>query len=136
MYLIGSLWILYSVVETTCQRIIDTEPCDVPGRGRLRSLEVSPCSASPCQLSKGRNITLNFDYIFDQDSENVTISATIDVLGIQVPVPNLEPDLCLEALECPVRRNREYGGIISMPVSNMPVVSSIGELDNFRRKAS
>lgn len=45
-----------------------------------------------------------------QDSENVIVAATIDVLGMEVPVPNLEPDLCLKALQCPVRRVSIFRG--------------------------
>ncbi|KAH6933147.1 hypothetical protein HPB50_012498 [Hyalomma asiaticum] len=54
----------------------------------------------------------------DQDSDTATLDAEIKVLGIMVPIPGVEKDLCKAVIQCPVVKGSVYHATMYAHVSS------------------
>ncbi|KAH9377235.1 hypothetical protein HPB48_006960 [Haemaphysalis longicornis] len=46
--------------------------------------------------------------ITHQDSKRLRLEPTMNVLGLKLPVPGIERDLCKEAYPCPIVKGRRF----------------------------
>lgn len=70
--------------------------------GELSRLIATPCDEQPCQFEKGTNVNFSMNIIPSRDSNSATLDATFTVLGVKVPSPGINRNLCDQG-PCPLR---------------------------------
>ncbi|XP_069807010.1 NPC intracellular cholesterol transporter 2 [Dendropsophus ebraccatus] len=85
--------------------------CD---RGKLISVDVSPCPKQPCPLVRGSTYTINVTFT----SGEVTPSCSAVVYGLirdlPVPFPLPESDGCKSGISCPLQSGTTYTYLTKM----------------------
>ncbi|XP_066942758.1 NPC intracellular cholesterol transporter 2-like [Macrobrachium rosenbergii] len=70
------------------------------------SFSVEGCSSPPCTLVRGETYLISFQFTSSVNSETLTVAASANIGGIEVPWPGLDPDACkgVEGTEnpCPI----------------------------------
>ncbi|OQR72593.1 mite group 2 allergen Tyr p 2-like [Tropilaelaps mercedesae] len=112
--------IVFLAISAFGQQVVVPKKCAETGGGILKKLVVSPCTAEPCVMKKGRNATLTFEYIADQNSTTAVIDARVKAFGMKVPVPGIDTDLC-KIISCPVKEGATYTAQITVPVPKIPI---------------
>ncbi|XP_072285075.1 NPC intracellular cholesterol transporter 2 [Pyxicephalus adspersus] len=85
-------------------------------KGKLLTVDVSPCPKQPCPLVKGSTYTINVTFA----SNEVTPSCTAVVYGylskIPIPFPLPEADGCKSGVSCPLQSGTTYNYLTKLPI--------------------
>ncbi|KAJ5415018.1 hypothetical protein N7509_000116 [Penicillium cosmopolitanum] len=93
------------------------------GTGNITSVDVVPCSEEPCQLQKGKEAHITLRGVAKEAIQEGRIDTTMSVLGIQVPVPNVERDICKTVSKCPIMAEQPIVADLVVPVSPIAPVA-------------
>ncbi|XP_018494467.1 mite group 2 allergen Gly d 2.02-like [Galendromus occidentalis] len=89
---------------------------------KFMAVKVEPCTTNPCQLKKGSRVKFSFVFSADQDTDTATLDSRASILGINIPIPGVETNLCEKIIKCP---GQIVTGSFTLRVLNLPFSSSI-----------
>lgn len=90
--------------EVTSGRKIAFTDC---AAGEVHSVDVVPCDKEPCMFKKGTNVTMTAEGVSSKGAESGELSVTIELGGVEVPYPGIDPDIC-HKVKCPVVKGQHY----------------------------
>ncbi|XP_076464006.1 NPC intracellular cholesterol transporter 2-like [Babylonia areolata] len=70
--------------------------------GTIKSVDVTPCPAEPCQFKRTKTINVTVDYTANIDITKATTKVYGFILGAKVPFP--VPDDACQDMTCPVSK--------------------------------
>ncbi|XP_077532184.1 mite group 2 allergen-like Ixo r 2 [Haemaphysalis longicornis] len=112
-----TLLALFVAFAFACSERVGTyEYEDCGSTAKILSIKVEPCPSDPCVFLRGKDTKIHFSVIADQDSKGLRLEPTMNVLGLKLPVPGIERDLCKEAYPCPIVKGRRYDGTMTVRV--------------------
>ncbi|KAJ9580101.1 hypothetical protein L9F63_004243, partial [Diploptera punctata] len=88
--------------------------------GKLVGVTISTCksTAPACTLYRGKNSTLNIDFIPEKSSSSVKAIAHGKYSGLDIPWPLDQPDACKNSgLVCPLQPGKTYRYSLTFPIS-------------------
>lgn len=77
------------------------------GGSRVLSIDVNPCETEPCMWKKREVAHMTAVVISSVDSKGGNLTVTVDLDGLEVEYPGIEPDIC-KKVQCPIRKGRIY----------------------------
>lgn len=77
------------------------------GGSRVLSIDVTPCETEPCMWKKREVAHMSAVVISSVDSNGGILQVTVDLDGLEVEYPGIEPDIC-KKVQCPIRKGRIY----------------------------
>ncbi|RWS23248.1 group 2 allergen Ale o 2-like protein, partial [Leptotrombidium deliense] len=99
--------------------------CSFVGNGEVKSVDVVPCSSDPCEFTKGEKVQMTAVIIANQNSNHANISVTVEVEGIPIKFPGIDPDGC-KSVKCPLVEGQKYTFKTEIDVQSwMPAVSDM-----------
>lgn len=104
---------------TSCRKIAFTD-C---GNGEVHSVDIEPCDKEPCLFKKGTTVTVIAEGTASKGAEGGEVLVTVDLGGVEVPYPGIEPDIC-KYVQCPVKQGNDYRIVYKLLVEDyFPEVS-------------
>lgn len=101
------------VITLAVARNINFETCE----GIVQSVDVSPCSADPCEIPKGDSVDITVRCISNVNAEKLRLSVYAEIAGIEVPYPGMKRDACKgKNLTCPIIQGQEIKFVQRFPV--------------------
>lgn len=85
-------------------------------KGKLLTVDVTPCPKQPCPLVKGGTYTINVTFSSNEVTANCTAVVHGVVLGVPVPFPLPEANGCKSGVSCPLRAGATYTYLTKMPI--------------------
>ncbi|XP_040190456.1 NPC intracellular cholesterol transporter 2-like isoform X2 [Rana temporaria] len=85
-------------------------------KGRLLTVDMSPCPKKPCRLVRGRTFTVNVTFTSGEVTPYCKASAYGLVLGIGLPIPLPEADGCKSGVVCPLKEGATYNYLSELPI--------------------
>ncbi|KAL4807212.1 immunoglobulin E-set [Aspergillus unguis] len=92
---------------------------DCGGSGKINELIATPCTQEPCEFKKGTTVHYTINITPSTDSDSATLDATVSVLGLQVPLPNVNRNLCDQG-PCPLQAGVPAVFNIDIPLGPSP----------------
>ncbi|XP_073442941.1 NPC intracellular cholesterol transporter 2 isoform X1 [Dendrobates tinctorius] len=90
--------------------------CD---RGKLISVDVSPCPKQPCPLVRGSSYSINVTFISDEVTPSCSAIVHGIIEGLPVPFPLPESDGCKSGIACPLKNGATYTYLTKMDIKPM-----------------
>ncbi|OON15933.1 hypothetical protein X801_08258, partial [Opisthorchis viverrini] len=73
------------------------------------SVKLTPCDGHPCSLIKGKNATIDIDFLAEKDIEPGNASVHGKIGEVYTPLPLPAGDMCQNlAPSCPVQAGKNY----------------------------
>ncbi|XP_077869556.1 NPC intracellular cholesterol transporter 2-like, partial [Saccoglossus kowalevskii] len=81
-----------------------------PGKGAIKSVDIRPCTAEPCKLKRGTDITMVVIFVAGGNATKATSVVHGIIGGVPIPFPLPHPDACTGAspLPCPLSAGTQY----------------------------
>ncbi|KAK7065289.1 hypothetical protein SK128_017860 [Halocaridina rubra] len=92
-----SVFILLGLVASSYATLF----LDCGSQGTDVTMDVEGCTEPPCILERGSSYLVNFKYTSSVNTDSLTISATANIGGINVPWPDLDPNACAQLENSP-----------------------------------
>jgi len=93
-----------AVASVSC-KVIQFENCG--DTTSVKTVDVVPCDVEPCTFKKGTVATMTASGVFPADAPSGTLKVTVDLGGVEVEYPGIEPDIC-KKVTCPVKKGQEF----------------------------
>nr|AUF42067.1 group 2 allergen Sui p 2 [Suidasia pontifica] len=77
------------------------------GHGEVKKLLVSDCSGDYCIIHKGKKLSMEADFVANQDSPTAVIKISAKVNGVELQVPGIETNGC-HHMKCPLVKGQSY----------------------------
>ncbi|XP_040188876.1 NPC intracellular cholesterol transporter 2 [Rana temporaria] len=85
-------------------------------KGKLLTVDVSPCPKQPCPLVKGSSYTINVTFASGEASPTCKAVVYGYLLGVPIPFPLPESDGCKSGIACPLNEGTTYTYITKLPI--------------------
>ncbi|XP_075470842.1 LOW QUALITY PROTEIN: NPC intracellular cholesterol transporter 2 [Ascaphus truei] len=85
-------------------------------KGKLLSVDVSPCPKQPCPLMRGSTYTINVTFSSGEDSTSSNALVYGILAGVPIPFHIPESDGCKSGISCPIKSGQMYTYITKMPI--------------------
>ncbi|XP_068110629.1 NPC intracellular cholesterol transporter 2 [Hyperolius riggenbachi] len=85
-------------------------------KGKLLTVDVSPCPSQPCPLVRGQTYTINVTFTSGEVTPKCTAVVYGVVAGVPIPFPLPESDGCKSGLSCPLQEGTTYTYLSKMPI--------------------
>ncbi|KAG9481671.1 NPC intracellular cholesterol transporter 2 [Eleutherodactylus coqui] len=85
-------------------------------RGKLLSVDVSPCPKQPCPLVRGSSYTINVTFSSGEVTPNCSAVVHGRIAGIPVPFPLPQSDGCKSGISCPLKSGEIYTYLTKMNI--------------------
>merc|ERR1712150_213501 len=93
--------VLLTILALGCAKMVTFKDCGSVG-GKINSVDLSPCTTEPCQLTGGNNYSASVNFTSNEGSNAVTTKVYGIIAGVPVPFP-VPSDACNNHnLKCPV----------------------------------
>lgn len=105
-----TIFAIVSLALVSCNvfaKEIKFEECDGT-KDIVQTVDVEPCTAEPCVFKKGEKVKLRATVKAKERVEAATLKVNIEMEGIEVEYPDIEPDVC-KKVKCPV----EAGSVVT-----------------------
>ncbi|XP_078000483.1 NPC intracellular cholesterol transporter 2-like [Glandiceps talaboti] len=111
---------LVAIATVESKRIVNLKDCasGPPGKGAIKSLDLTPCVAEPCKFKKGINATVTVDFIAGENATAAKGAVTGIIADVPVPFPLPHPNACGESLKCPLSEGVAYRYVAILPVKD------------------
>ncbi|XP_078000909.1 NPC intracellular cholesterol transporter 2-like [Glandiceps talaboti] len=79
-----------------------------PAKGAIKTVDIEPCTAEPCPLKKGTNVSVSV--VFNA-GENATVATGVVhglIADVPVPFPLPHPEACGSSFNCPLQAGTMY----------------------------
>ncbi|KAL5463558.1 hypothetical protein EMCRGX_G032463 [Ephydatia muelleri] len=94
----------------------------------INNVEVEGCSASPCQLPKGTNVSVAITFTPKQAFTDLINKLYGLIAGVAVPFPLPEADACKLGVTCPMAVGTQYVETVALYIDPAwPSIQVIGE---------
>lgn len=70
--------------------------------GSMQAVRISGCTTPPCPLIRGRNVTIEVDFIANEASQSCRAAVKGRIAGFNVPYPIHNTDGCTSNVQCPI----------------------------------
>ena len=104
MLFLPSLFLTAFIASASCMKLINFTDCY---HGEVKAIDVIPCDTEPCMFKKNTTVTLKVSGTPSRDAESGQIKLFVDLNGVPVEFPGIEPDIC-KHVECPVKSGKSY----------------------------
>ncbi|XP_064602970.1 NPC intracellular cholesterol transporter 2-like [Liolophura sinensis] len=96
-------------------------------KGKINSVDLSPCPSEPCYLKKGTNVSLTVKFTSNEAAPKLTTVVHGILAGVPVPFPVPNPDGCTNSgITCPIANGQTYSYTAILPVlSSYPSVKVV-----------
>ncbi|XP_077507508.1 mite group 2 allergen-like Ixo r 2 [Amblyomma americanum] len=102
---------------------------DCGSKAKILAVRIEPCDSDPCIFKRGSKSTVQFSIVADQNSQEAKLGGKFKKIGIWLPIPGLESNLCKKVLPCPIVKGRKYDGIIKVSIPSwLPSIKTTFEL--------
>ncbi|XP_052890896.1 uncharacterized protein LOC128299083 [Anopheles moucheti] len=115
------------VASGSLTEALTTHPCS-NGRPHARNVQISGCTAMPCNLVRGSDVSMVVDWTAPHPAQTLSYRVVATALGITAPY-ELPPDRAaacnwLTGSACPISQGEDIVSTLSMPVLPIyPLVS-------------
>ncbi|KAK7065290.1 hypothetical protein SK128_017861 [Halocaridina rubra] len=80
-------------------------------------MDVEDCPTPPCILERGRSYLVNINFTSSVDTDTLTVAATANIGGIEVPWPDLDSDACKQLENSPTPCPISVGNMVDWTMS-------------------
>ncbi|XP_068232409.1 mite group 2 allergen Gly d 2.02-like [Palaemon carinicauda] len=98
---------VYIILSAVLASAVATQFQDCGSIGIDVVLDVADCPTPPCVLQRGHSYLINFKFTSSVDTDTLTIGASANLGGLEVPWPGIDTDACkgLEGTDspCPIK---------------------------------
>lgn len=97
--------VLVSLVVSCSAKNIKFENCG--DTNAVKSVDVVPCDAEPCQFKKGTTATMTAEGVLEKDAAAGTLTVTVELGGVEVPYPGIDTNIC-NKVKCPLKKGDAF----------------------------
>lgn len=104
---------------------------DVTEHISAMTVDVTPCSTTPCEFKKGTNVTCTISFTPTEEVSNGTLKVYGKLGPVKVPFPLPNPNACSDhGLTCPLKSGVPVELTITLPVkSEYPSVTVVAQFE-------